>query len=194
MMRKAFFICALALPLGAVFFYNQFANKTLAQVSVTSTPTSAATAGYVLQWDEGDKRILGRRHAPLNIKVSPKTGSQQLIMGTEQVAAGTSIPVHMHEHEDEIIFIHHGQGTATLGEQIIPLKEGATIYIPRGTWHAVQNEEGPRPMDMLWIFSQPGMDDFFRDLSVPYGSSLREITQQEVEEADRKHGMRRKVP
>jgi quercetin dioxygenase-like cupin family protein len=163
-------------------------------VSATSHSTRAPAAGYVLQWNEGDRRVLGRRHAPLNIKVSPRTGSQQLIMGTEQIAAGTSIPVHMHEHEDEIIFIHRGQGTATVGEEIVPVKEGATVYVPKGIWHAVQNDEGTQPVDMLWIFSQPGMDDFFRDLSVPYGSAVREITPQEVEEADRKHGMRRRVP
>jgi quercetin dioxygenase-like cupin family protein len=138
--------------------------------------------------------ILGRRRAPLNIKVSPKTGSPHLIMGTEQIAGGQGIPVHMHEREDEIIFVHRGDGTAVVGDKTLPAKEGATIYVPRGTWHALQNYGGSKPMEMLWIFSQPGMDDRFRELSAPVGAPLREITPKEVEEADRKHGMRRKIP
>jgi hypothetical protein len=49
-------------------------------------------------------------------------------------------------------------------------------------------------VELLWIFSQPGMDDFFREVSVPVGAPSRQITQKEIEEADRKHGMRRKIP
>lgn len=60
--------------------------------------------------------ISGLRRAPFNIKVSPKTGSQHLIMGTSQIAGGTGIPVHMHEHEDEILFVHRGEGTAVVGD------------------------------------------------------------------------------
>jgi oxalate decarboxylase/phosphoglucose isomerase-like protein (cupin superfamily) len=100
----------------------------------------------------------------------------------------------MHEREDEIIFAHRGDGTAIVGDKTISAKEGATIFVPRGTWHALQNFEGRKPVEMLWIFSQPGMDDFFRELSVPVGARLRDITPKEAEEADRKHGMRRKIP
>lgn len=193
-MQRIILIGAFAIILSVILVYSRFPRAAKALTLQTSSASRAPASGYVLQWDEGDKRTLGRRHAPLNIKVSPKTGSQQLIMGTEQIAAGTSIPVHMHEHEDEIIFIHRGQGRATVGGETVDVKEGATVYVPKGTWHAIQNEEGTQPVDMLWIFSQPGMDDFFHELSVPFGSPLRQITPQEVEEADRKHGMRRRVP
>jgi quercetin dioxygenase-like cupin family protein len=100
----------------------------------------------------------------------------------------------MHEGEDEIIFVHRGDGTAIVGDKTFSAKEGATIYVPKGTWHALQNFGGSKPVEMLWIFSQPGMDGFFRDVSVPVGAPLREITPKEAEEAGRKHGMRRKIP
>jgi len=165
-----------------------------AQTPLKSGQAPAQPSGYVLQWDEGEKMIYGPRHALFNIKVNPKTGSQHLIMGTSQIAGGTGIPIHMHEHEDEILFVHRGEGTAVVGDKTFPAKEGATIYVPRGTWHGVQNPGGSKPVEMLWIFSQPGMDEYFRELSVLVGAPMRQFTAKEIEKIQRKHGMRRKVP
>jgi mannose-6-phosphate isomerase-like protein (cupin superfamily) len=122
------------------------------------------------------------------------TGSRHLIMGASQIAGGTGIPVHMHEHEDEILFVHRGEATAVVGDKTVPARDGATIYVPRGTWHAVQNHGGSKLVEVLWVFSQPGMDEYFRELSVPVGASPRQFSAKEVEEVQRKHGMRRKVP
>lgn len=136
--------------------------------------------------------IYGPRSSPLNIKVSPKTGSPHLIMGVSRIAGGTGIPVHMHEHEDEILFVHKGDATAVIGEANLPAREGATIYVPRGTWHAVQNHAGTAPVEVLWMFSQPGMEEYFRELSAPPGAPPKRLTDEELQEVQRKHGMRRK--
>ena len=193
-MRRILVVAALVVVLSALLFYSRPPMAAPAQAPPKSSQTTAQPSGYVLQWDEGEKMISGLRRAPFNIKVSPKTGSQHLIMGTSQMAAGTGIPVHMHEHEDEILFVHRGEGTAIVGDKTLPAKEGATIYAPRGTWHAVQNHGGSKPVELLWICSQPGMDEFFRELSVPVGAPPRQFTPKEIEEIDRKHGMRRKIP
>lgn len=193
-MRHILVIGALVIVLSAILFSSRHPMAAPSPISPQSNGSSAQPSGYVLQWDEGEKLTLGRRRAPLNIKVSPKTGSQHLIMGTEQIVGGQGIPVHMHVGEDEIIFVHRGEGTAIVGDKTFSAKEGATIYVPRGTWHALQNFGGSKPVEMLWIFSQPGMDGFFRDMSVSIGAPHREFTLKEVEEADRKHGMRRKIP
>lgn len=138
--------------------------------------------------------IYGPRGSPLNIKVSPKTGSRHLVMGASQIGGGTGIPVHMHEHEDEILFVHRGEATTVVGDKSLPAREGATVYVPRGTWHAVQNHGGGKPVEVLWVFSQPGMDEYFRELSVPVDAPPRRFTAKEIEDAQRKHGMRRKIP
>jgi quercetin dioxygenase-like cupin family protein len=138
--------------------------------------------------------IYGPRSSPLNIKVSPKTGSRHLVMGASQIAGGTGIPVHMHEHEDEILFVHRGDATAVVGDKTLLARVGATIYVPRGTWHAVQNHHGSKPVEVLWFFSQPGMDEYFRELSVSVGAPPRQFTAKEIEEVQRKHGVRRKIP
>jgi quercetin dioxygenase-like cupin family protein len=105
-------------------------------------------------------------------------------MGTEQIAAGTSIPVHMHEHEDEIIFIHRGQGTATVGEEIVPVKEGATVYVPKGIWHAVQNDEARSPSTCCGYFRSREWMIFFATLAYRMaprcGRSLRKKSKKRI--------------
>jgi mannose-6-phosphate isomerase-like protein (cupin superfamily) len=193
-MRRILVVVASVAVLSVLLFYNRPPTTAPAQTPPTSGQATAQPSGYVLQWDEGEKMISGLRRAPFNIKVSPKTGSQHLVLGTSQIAGGTGIPVHMHEHEDEILFVHRGDGTAVVGDKTLPVKEGATINVPRGTWHAVQNFKGRKPVEMLWIFSQPGTDEFFRELSVPVGAPPRQFTPKEIAAIDRKHGMRRKIP
>ena len=193
-MRRILVVAALVIVLSAVLLYSRPPIAAPAQTPPKSSQATAQPSGYVLQWDEGEKMISGVRRAPFNIKVSPKTGSQHLVMGTSQIAGGTGIPVHMHEDEDEILFVNRVDGTAVVGDKTLPAKEGATIFVPRGTWHAVQNHGGSKPVELLWIFSQPGMDEFFRELSVPVGAQPRQLTPKEIEEVDRKHGMRRKIP
>jgi mannose-6-phosphate isomerase-like protein (cupin superfamily) len=192
-MRRILVVAALVVVLSTTFSYSRPPTAAPEQTPPKSSQSSAQPFGYVLQWDEGEKMISGLRRAPFNIKASPKTGSQHLITGASQIAGGTGIPVHLHEHDDEILFVHRGEGTAVVGDKTLPAKEGATIYVPRGTWHGLQNQGGSKPVELLWIFSQPGMDDFFRELSVPVGAPPRQFTPKEIEEVDRKHGMM-KIP
>jgi mannose-6-phosphate isomerase-like protein (cupin superfamily) len=192
--RPIIVIAPVAVVLGAILSFSRPPMAAPAQAPPKSGLAAAPPCGYVLQWDEGEKMIYGPRSSPLNIKVSPQTGSRHLVMGASQIAVGTGIPVHMHEHEDEILFIHRGEATAVLGDKTLLAREGATIYVPRGTWHAVQNHRGSKLVELLWVFSQPGMDEYFRQLSVPNGAPPKQLTAKEIEELQRKHGMRRKLP
>ena len=152
---KAVFLLHLAALLGC----------RAASLVATRKSSSEATAPspQVIPWNDGERLLLGRRRAPLTIKVSPRTGSSTLLMGTEDIRAGDGIPVHMHMNEDEILFIHGGKGVVTVGDHEDPVDTGTTIYVPRGTWHGVRNErEASTPIQLLWIFSAPGMDDYFR--------------------------------
>ena len=193
-MRLILVVAAIAVVPGALLLLGRLPTAAPAQTPPKSSQAAAQPSGYVLQWDEGEKMIYGPRSSPLNIKVSPQTGSRHLVMGASQLAGGTGIPVHMHEHEDEILFVHRGEATAVVGDKTLPAREGATIYVPRGTWHAVQNHGGSKLVEVLWVFSQPGMDEYFRELSVPVGAPPRRFTPEEVEEVQRKHGMRRRIP
>jgi len=85
-MRRALVIAGVIIILSVALLFSRPPNTASSQTPQTLSQLSAQPSGYVLQWDEGERRILGNRRAPLNIKVSPKTGSQHLTMGTEQIA------------------------------------------------------------------------------------------------------------
>ena len=97
---------------------------------------AAAASPAALERDDGELIYVGRD--PVRIKISPTRGGR-LAMITQDVSAGTSIPIHAHDREDEIIFIPSGRGEATLGEQRVKLEAGSTLFVPQGTWHGGRN-------------------------------------------------------
>lgn len=119
----------------------------------------------------------------LTIKVdSQLTPNVRMSMVTEDLPPGSEIQVHLHEREDEIIFIRMGSGIATLGEREVPVGPGATIYAPRGIWHGLRNT-GNSPLGMSAVYSPPGFEQAFKD-------SLRpNRTAAEIEANRKKHGI-----
>jgi mannose-6-phosphate isomerase-like protein (cupin superfamily) len=94
----------------------------------------------------------------MTVKVdSQATPAVRMSMLVEDLPANTAIRVHLHEREDEIIFIRMGQGIATLGDREIPVGPGATIYVPKGVWHGLRNN-GPDVLGMNATYSPPGFE------------------------------------
>ena len=153
----------------------------------TESP-AAAIGGFVLQRDEGE--TLAVRNGEVVIKVDPRTGSARLAMGTQTLRPGAGIGVHLHEEEDEILFVQSGKGVGILGEGHTPVEAGATIFIPHGVWHGVENPEDE--VSLVWVVSPPGLESFFRDSGSPAGSPPKAITPEQLEDIRRKHGMRSK--
>ena len=69
-----------------------------------SRPTPGGSQGFILGPDEGD-RVLNHL-----IKVDPARGSQRLGIGTQQLKAGRGIALHIHDGEDEVLFVISGHG------------------------------------------------------------------------------------
>jgi quercetin dioxygenase-like cupin family protein len=149
--------------------------------SVDNAP--AHGAGLVLQADEGERRV--RRNVgkgPFILKVDRVNGgSPDLVMGYEDLAPGADIQSHRHLVADEILFIHRGNGVATLGGRESPVSAGATIYIPRNVQISVRNT-GREPLGIAFIFSKPGFEELMRENSVAEGQP---VTPMSAEERDR---------
>lgn len=146
------------------------------------------TGGFVLQRGEGE--FLAVANGEVVIKVDPRTGSARFAMGTQTLRPGAGIGLHIHEDEDEILFIESGKGMGVIGDDHKPVEAGSTIFIPHGVWHGVENAEGP--VGLVWVVSPPGLESYFRDIGSPPDAPAKTLTTEQLADIRRKHGMRSK--
>ena len=165
----------------------------LAAIAGCSRPAPPAPAltrgGVILAADQGELYHLGQRRSPTLIKVDPKVaGSRHLFMLSEVLPPGTGVPVHRHLHDEEILFIHQGTVTVTLGDRVQEARAGATVFIPPNTWVGVRNT-GSEPATFLAIFSDPSTGDYFRGIGRAPGDTRTAPTDAEFAELNRRHHM-----
>jgi len=145
-----------------------------------------SSRGYVLSSEGGEVLMNKSKRGDIKIKVSPKTGSQNLTMGTQNLSPQSKIPIHVHHTADEILFVHKGSGTGFINSDSEHIETGSTIFIPAGVWHGIENSKDS--MELLWIVTPPGLDQFFRDLDSANVSGTISLTAEEVEDIAIKHG------
>jgi mannose-6-phosphate isomerase-like protein (cupin superfamily) len=129
------------------------------------------------------------RSGNVTIKVDRRhAGSALIAAGRQRLGPGATIPVHLHEHQDEIIFVHAGRGIAVFEGRRVPLRSGSMIFVRRRVWHGVENT-GRLDLELLWVISPPGLEDMFRDISVRTGRRPRPMTRDEFASLVRRHRM-----
>jgi mannose-6-phosphate isomerase-like protein (cupin superfamily) len=144
--------------------------------------------GIVVHEDEGI-HILGRRKVPIAIKISKaRHGVNGISFCREVMKPGVKMRVHKHLNNDELIFIHRGKGTLTLGEQLIEVETGAVAFIPRGTWHGLDNT-GSEELQMIFQYSPAGFEEFFIENGTQVGMPAKERTEEEYTQTAEKYGM-----
>ena len=150
--------------------------------------------GIVVHEDEGIHILTGRRKAPMNIKISKtKQGVDNISFCTEDIIPGRKLRIHKHLNNDELIFIHKGEGVFTLDEQTIAVKTGAVVFVPRGVWHGLHNT-GKENIRMVFQYSPAGFEEYFIENGTPVGMPAKERTEQEYAIAEKKYGMVYKEP
>ena len=118
------------------------------------------------------------------LKVDPKTnGSQHLIVGTEEIAPGASIPTHKHPTEDEIVLIHSGEAHVFLGDKERVLHAGGLVFIPANTWIGLKNIS-TESLSVTFIFSAPGFEEFQRCISVPAPETPTPMTEEDLKRCE----------
>lgn len=162
------------------------------RVLLPSTPTVGPQQkweGVVLQRDEGERLISGRRRAPMRIKVdSTRDKGATMSMVVSEIAPGAAIPVHRHRNEDELIFIQAGEGVLTLGERTRHVSSGAMLYGPRGIWHGITNT-GTQTIIWCAIFSPAGFEQYFKEVGVRPGDERRLPPPAQVNAIAAKYGL-----
>ena len=141
--------------------------------------------GYVLGATEGEHLIHFRDHGQIFIKAGSATGSDNLALGTQQVTAGAGIPIHRHLKMDEAFYVLEGSGVFILNDVRHPFEKGATIFIPKNSWHGFANPD--HELLLLWIMSPAGLDGFFRDTCSPPGVPPKQLTREQIKEIAHKY-------
>ncbi len=85
--------------------------------------------------------------------VSEKTvGAQNLAVGVNETPAGSQVPEHEHNVEEEVMFFVAGRGLFVTEDQEIPLEPGVCVYNPPGGKHKILNT-GDEVLRFIWIYS-----------------------------------------
>jgi quercetin dioxygenase-like cupin family protein len=161
------------------------------------SPGNVAAEGaqpLILDAAAGERRLhrpppggLSNLTAPFILKVDRRNGgAPEFVMLSEDIPPGQAIPAHRHPHSDEIIFIHAGTGLASLGTRQAIVTAGATIYMPRNTVVGLRNT-GTEPLKIVALFSQPGYEDYLREISVPEGQTPTPLTAEELSAIRARH-------
>ena len=139
----------------------------------------------VFQAGDGDRwMLLGDK--PLIFKVDPvSTGSDTLVVGTEEMPPGNKIPTHTHLYEDEVIFVHKGAVRVTLAGHQYDARTGATVFIPHGNWIGVENASS-EPAMILFFFNKPAFEQCLRAMSsrpgekfvMPSADKMKEVREE----------------
>ena len=142
--------------------------------------------GYVLGAAEGEHLIHYRNPGRIIIKVDPVQGSSNMACGTQQIPIGAGIPIHIHFDSDEAFYVLDGRGTFILNDDSHPFEKGATIFIPKNSWHGFINPDSE--LLLLWIVTPAGLDAFFRETCNPPGVPSKQLTRDQINQIARKHG------
>jgi len=147
------------------------------------------TAGRAMSPDEGELCHVGPSRDPVRIKVSQQGDGPALAMIVQDMSPGTSVPMHLHEREDEIVLIQSGSGVAMLGDRETPVAAGSVVWVPKGTWHGGRNT-GTTTLTWTGIYAPAGFEGYFREISRAPGVEPRQRTAGEWEALDRRYGIR----
>jgi quercetin dioxygenase-like cupin family protein len=76
-----------------------------------------------------------------------------------QMRAGAASPVHVHDQDDETVFVLEGAGVAWVGDQRWELRSGDSVFMPR---HVPHSYVFTAETDLLTVCNPAGMENFFR--------------------------------
>ena len=98
---------------------------------------------------------------------------------TTELPAGSDILLHRHDRTEEILFVHRGSGTLVIDDEEIAIEEGATIYVPPGTYHGMAPQEND--MTIVFVATPPHLVNFFRELGWHEGAEPPAFTPDEIQ-------------
>jgi quercetin dioxygenase-like cupin family protein len=131
----------------------------------------------------GERRLL-RDGRSILLKVGPTNGGAgYLFLGSEDMPPGSRVPRHQHHLDEEILIVHRGTLTVTLNDSAHVATAGSVIYLPPGTWVAVENR-GPDVATIMFVFPRGSVERCFQYIGWSVADSGKTIRRSEAEQAE----------
>jgi quercetin dioxygenase-like cupin family protein len=86
----------------------------------------------------------------------------RLAMFRSSMRSGTASPVHVHDREDETVFLLDGAGVFWAGDQRWELTSGDAVFLPRGVPHTFLITSSTA--ELITVCNPAGMEEFFREI------------------------------
>jgi len=87
--------------------------------------------------------------------ISPERSlTDRTSMGVSIFPPGSHPTGHVHDHEEETVYVVAGHGRLVTAEATAELEPGVVVFIPEGTFHATESD-GPGPLELVCSFSPP---------------------------------------
>ena len=153
---------------------------------------NTTTNALILEKQEGERRVhrsagTSTGNAPFILKFDPANGpSKHLVMFTENLPPGASIPAHKHPECEEILILETGHSRVHVGESTKEVGPGASVLIPPDTWISV-DVVGNEAVSLIAIFSEPGFEQYMRAISVREGEPNTPISRTELKSIREHH-------
>ena len=153
------------------------ASSAALAISAIASPMASAQAvepkPQVIAADEGVTSV-GENGFITWLKVgSVSSGASQLYMGVGTVPPRAGTPRHLHEVDEEILYVLDGEITVVLGDETHTVMTGGTAFIPPGTWMQVTNNS-ERPARVLGVLGRGDVERCFRALYPAEGAYATE--------------------
>lgn len=118
----------------------------------TATAASGASLPTVLP--------LGKQFGPATIFLEPSVvKGTPLAASILQLAAGATVPEHVHANETELLYVLEGAGTMTINGQEVAITPTSVVQVPKNTKHAFTATSNVRA---LQLYTPPGPEQRFK--------------------------------
>jgi quercetin dioxygenase-like cupin family protein len=91
-------------------------------------------------------------------------GGEQVCLCRATYAPGKQVPLHAHEHTEQVMVILDGEVTMTIADETKTLKAGDVVVVNRGIEHSLYSEPGVTFLEALAPVPLDHIPDQQRDL------------------------------
>ncbi|MGH7428526.1 MAG: cupin domain-containing protein [Candidatus Methylomirabilaceae bacterium] len=131
----------------------------------------------------GEQRVLQVFGEVITLKFGGAQTDGKYAVIEEVSRVGGGPPLHVHRHEDEIVYVLDGDVEFQLGDQRVRAKAGSTAFLPRDIPHTFRNV-GATPSKVLMVIVPARLVGFFEEVD-----ALTRPTPEQAMELGKKYGL-----